>query len=119
MESIIKITEFQKTIEKETVLKLMDCKEDSPIYEEVQREFSDLLQEVERRLDPKAVIGFGKVAGELESEKLKAGEDIIYILSTVGGEVSRYSSESFEEGDFFERDAHRRYGRRMSVCHGS
>ena len=34
MESIIKITEFQKTIEKETVLKLMDCKEDSPIYEE-------------------------------------------------------------------------------------
>ncbi|MCH1984207.1 ASKHA domain-containing protein [Ruminococcus sp. OA3] len=102
MESIIKITEFQKNIEKETVLKLMDCKEDSPIYEEVQKEFAELKHEVERRLEPGALIGFGKVTGELACDKLKADEEVIYVLATVGKEVSRYSSEFFEEGDFLK-----------------
>lgn len=102
MTDIIKVTEFQKSIEKETVLKLMDCKEDSPVYEEVQKEFDELKKEVTDRLEPRAVIKFGKAPAELDGERFKQGEDIIYVLSTVGKEVSGLSSQFFDEGDFLK-----------------
>lgn len=102
MDQIIKITEFQKRINRDTVFQLLNCKEDSPTYDLMIEEFDDVLDEVKEKLEPQAVIGFGKVPAELECERLKIGEEVIYVLATVGKKVSHFSSEYFDDGDFLK-----------------
>src|SRR5699024_4255332 len=102
MEQRIKITKFRKNISRETVFQLLNCGEDSPTYQQMTEEFEELLEPVKEKLKPEAVIGFGKVPEELSCDKLKTGEDVIYVLATVGKAVSEFSSAYFDDGDFLK-----------------
>ncbi|HJD14116.1 MAG TPA: DUF4445 domain-containing protein [Candidatus Ruminococcus avistercoris] len=102
MEQRIKITKFRKNISRETVFQLLNCGEDNPTYQQMTEEFEELLEPVKEKLKPEAVIGFGKVPEELSCDKLKTGEDVIYVLATVGKAVSEFSSAYFDDGDFLK-----------------
>ena len=56
----MKVTDFAVQFSRENILHLIDCYEDSPIYEEVLEEYERMTQEAYERMEPAAVLEFGK-----------------------------------------------------------
>ncbi|MFI3172892.1 MAG: ASKHA domain-containing protein [Eubacteriales bacterium] len=95
--------EFEIKISRDTVLDLISCYEDSPVYEETIEEYEEVLPEVMAAFTPKSVYTFGEVAsGEEVEGLLQLGEKLIYSIVTVGAEVSRISERYFAEGDYLK-----------------
>ncbi len=103
MKNIIVYEEFELDIERETVLRLMDCYPESPVYEEACEEYEELKLEMEEKLKPCAVIAFGTVKeGYQVDGVLEIGVPIIYSIVTIGAEASGMSSQLFQEGDYLK-----------------
>ncbi len=85
MKDLIKITEFDIKINKDNVLRAVSCFPDSPVYENVSREYDRVLPEAERLLKPSAYARFSTGA--------------VYCLITVGSGISDYSKRLFDEGE--------------------
>lgn len=83
------IDKFNIQICQENVLSMIDCFEDSPIYDDVIEEFAIIRQKVSGILKPRAVL---KLDGK-PSQK-------IYAVITVGKEISDYVSSLFESGNY-------------------
>ncbi len=88
MKNIIVYEEFELDIERETVLRLMDCYPESPVYEEACEEYEELKLEMEEKLKPCAVIAFGTVKeGYQVDGVLEIGVPIIYSIVTIGATI--------------------------------
>lgn len=103
MENIFLDTDFAIKINRDTVLDLISCYKDSPVYEETIEEYEEVLPAVMTALMPKSLFGFGEVEPEEEIENiLNLGDKVIYSIVTVGAEVSRISERYFAEGDYLK-----------------
>lgn len=103
MKNIIVYDKFKLDIEREAVLRLMDCYPESPVYEEACEEYEELKPEMLERINPRGVICFGTVPeGHQVEGILEAGAPIIYSIVTIGSEASQMSSLLFEEGDYLK-----------------
>lgn len=96
----MKITNFNIEFNKENVLKLIDCYENSPIYDEVVEEYEDMLEEAYERVNPRAVFEMGILPAYAAGRGVTAGEKVIYLITTVGGDLSQWSTSFFEEGNY-------------------
>ena len=52
---------LQIQIDKEEVFKMIDCYEDSPVYEEVAEEYDEILEDMRALLKPIGIIGLGEI----------------------------------------------------------
>lgn len=95
-----KITSFDITLNRETVFHLIDCYQDSPIYDEVVEEYSKLENEVCRLMEPAAYIKFGTLANQIGSDAAAEGNPVIYVLITIGNEITKLGRMYFNQGDY-------------------
>lgn len=84
---------FQKDIkvkiEKSTVFHLIDCYEDSPIYDEVSEEYQEMVDQMYTLCEPVLLAEFGNYK---ETPALM-------VLYSIGGGISSYATECFRQGD--------------------
>lgn len=96
----MKITEFDIEVCRDNVFALIDCYEDSAIYEEVIDEYEEMLPKAYEKIDPVGLLEFGDVeCFDLE----EYGENItqaIYCITSVGRKLSEWSSQMFAEGNY-------------------
>lgn len=100
MENFYELEGLTWTIKKESVLKAMNCYEDSPIYEEVAEEYEEICKKVESMVEPVGILGFGTLPQAVETKKYKAGTPIIYMVTSIGNQMKEASTEAFAQGDY-------------------
>lgn len=91
---------LQAQIDKEEVLKTMDCYEDSPVYEEVVEEYEEIIGEMQALIEPIGIIGLGKITENIATEKYPAGTRTIFAVLSVGNAIKEQSTKYFREGDY-------------------
>lgn len=91
---------LQIQIDKEEVFKMIDCYEDSPVYEEVAEEYDEILEDMRAVLKPIGIIGLGEITENIATEKYPAGTRTIFAVLSVGNEIKEESTKYFHEGDY-------------------
>lgn len=82
-------------IDKDEVLKTMDCYEDSPVYEEVAEEYEEIVGEAQSLVEPIGIIGMGEITEKLASEKYPAGTPVIFAVLSIGNAIKEQSTRFF------------------------
>lgn len=95
-----KITEFNIKLNRETVFHLIDCYQDSPIYDEVIDEYNKLENEAYQLIKPAAFIKFGSLPDKLATNALNGGAPVIFVLLTIGNEIAERGTTYFDKGDY-------------------
>lgn len=102
MKEIIRFSDIRVSVSRSDVLKLMECGEDNPIYEEVVEEYEELKDALYSLGKPQALFCFDRISEEWAMEKLPAGTPVIFSLLTEGGGISARSTGFFKEGDYLK-----------------
>lgn len=96
----MKITDFNIRINKENVLKLIDCYADSPVYDEVSADLEEIIPIAYEMLTPVAVLKFGDFS-KYESIEHGTGEGkALFCIESVGEEISRLAADFFDRGNY-------------------
>lgn len=96
----MKITKFEIEICRESVLNLINCHHNSEIYETVIKEYEEVLEEVYKKLHPVALLSFGMLGDLCPDQYELWGGEALFGITSVGDEISTWSSELFETGDY-------------------
>ena len=96
----MKIENMKVSVDRDTVFRMIDCREDSPVYEEVVEAFEGLLPEVLELAEGRCVFGTGEIAEADAAGEWSAGTKVLYVISTVGRRLSSLESELFARGDY-------------------
>lgn len=97
-----KLEDFHPQIEKETVFRLIHCYPDSPVYEDMEDSFQEMQEEMLRLCHPVGVMAKGRIPAALDPRKEGKEREAIFVLVTVGQEISDYSTRAFQKGDCVE-----------------
>lgn len=89
-------------IDFETVMKLIRCTPDNPIYNEMTYEFSQIYEEAFSLLKPIGILGFGALTKRTATADFPAGTKIIYAITSIGDSLSHRSSKAFSDGDYIK-----------------
>lgn len=101
MRDLLVKKEFYIEIEAKTVLQLIQCYENSPIYNDVLKEYEELKQEVLERLDLKATLCFTTIEIEYASV-LPLGSPVLYAIATIGNKIGELSGQYFKEDEYLK-----------------
>lgn len=99
MEDLKIIKECQVSLDKARVMEWMDCRSDSPVYEEVAELYDQVEEEIKALCRPVVLLKFGQLEADLEPAGIRAGAPAVYGLCSIGEEISRRSTEAFAQGD--------------------
>ena len=58
----MEIKKLQVSIDKETAFQLMDCRNDNPLYEELENLYEEMKKELKTFIEPKILLGFSDAA---------------------------------------------------------
>lgn len=94
MEHIQKVTHFNIKLNRENVLRMMECREDSHNYQEVINEYEGLKDTFYRLIEPIGMFKIGRLLGFIEP--------VVYVLISLGDEISSYSTRLFQENSYLE-----------------
>lgn len=97
-----RLEEFHPRIDKDVVFRLINCYPDSPVYEEMEESFQDMEEKMYRLCCPVGVMAKGKIPASLDPKKEGKEREAIFVLVTVGQEISDYSTRAFQKGDYVE-----------------
>lgn len=89
-------------INRDEVLRQIDCYEDSDLYEEIIEEYEEILDEIKSLCEPVFLMEYGKIGPELASDELLEGTPVLMVLYSIGEKVSEYSTEAFRRGDYLK-----------------
>lgn len=101
MREILIKDKFHIELDPKAVLRLIQCYEDNPIYNEVLEEYEDLKPVVLDRIRPKAVICFTDIK-EAYTAVLPPKSPVLYSIATVGGEIGELSGQFFSEDEYLK-----------------
>lgn len=100
MENFYELHNLKFKIEKESVLKAMDCYEDSPVYEEVVDTYEEIYENMLSLVEPVGILGFGTLPESVATEKYEAGTPVVYMVMSIGNGIKEESTKAFQEGDY-------------------
>lgn len=100
MENFYELHNLKFKIEKESVLKAMDCYEDSPVYEEVVDTYEEIYEDMLSLVEPVGILGFGTLPESVATEKYEAGTPVVYMVMSIGNGIKEESTKAFQEGDY-------------------
>lgn len=100
MEQIFILDGLNAKIDKATVLNSIDCKSDSPVYEEIAEEFDSIYDEAMLLTEPIGIIGFGTVSENTATSKYPTGTRVLFAVLSVGDKIKQRSTKAFDEGDY-------------------
>lgn len=72
---------LQIQIDKEEVFKMIDCYEDSPVYEEVAEEYDEILEDMRAVLKPIGIIGLGEITENIATENTRPEPELFLLFS--------------------------------------
>lgn len=87
-------------INKDEVLRQIDCYKESELYDEISEEYDGILPEIESLCEPLFLMEKGVVDSEMATENLPEDTPVLMIIYSVGAGISKYSTEAFEKGDY-------------------
>ena len=87
-------------IDREQVLKMMDCYEDSPVYEEVLEEFEEHKEELRRLAEPCGILGMTRLPEDIPVRGTEPSARVIYSVVSVGNRLKDRSTAAFAQGDY-------------------
>src|SRR5699024_12726906 len=94
----MKVTEFDIKISVENVCKMLDADKSGDLYEEIVEELEEMLTEAYKKICPAAVFEFGSLANGIEEVSRIGGDEALYGIYYVGGEISQGAAQVFAEG---------------------
>lgn len=94
------IKDFDIRICKENVLNLIDCYEDSEIYEEVMGEYEEMLPVAYEKIKPAALLEFGSVEEFELGEYGGENKEALFCITSVGSGISQWATQLFGEGNY-------------------
>ncbi len=100
MDKFLEIEGFQVSIRKNSVLKSLDCFEDSPVYEVMADEFDELYEDMLKLVEPVGVLGLGYLPKEFATEDYKEGTPVIYAVTSIGSGIKARGTQAFAEDDY-------------------
>lgn len=100
MEKFYEIDGLAAKLNKQSVLKAMECYEDSPVYEEVMQEYDEIHEEMLALAEPVGILGVGTMPKEIATKAYKEGTPIIYAVISIGDGIKQCSTRGFQEGDY-------------------
>lgn len=100
MENFYELHNLKFKIQKESVLKAMDCYEDSPVYEEVVDTYEEIYEDMLSLVEPVGILGFCTLPESVATEKYKAGTPVVYMVMSIGNGIKEESTKAFQEGDY-------------------
>lgn len=101
MERIV-ITNFDLQLNKQEIFKLINCQEDSFIYDKTSKLYESLKIVAYDLIKPKAVITFDTEINCLKSEYLNKCTVVIYVIMTLGSQISDKVTELFKAGKYLD-----------------
>lgn len=99
METVSKITDIQMAAPRKEVFRMLNCGPDCASYEFVSELYEEILEETLAVMEPLILYRLGEIREAGMGYFLPEGTKVIYAVSSVGGEVSRRSTEAFQKGD--------------------
>ncbi len=100
MEQIFILDNLKVKIDKDTVLNSIDCRSDSPVYEDIAKEFDSIHSEAISLAEPTGIIGFGRITENASTVKYPTGTKVLFAVLSVGDEIKQRSTKAFDEGDY-------------------
>lgn len=97
---IIKEERFPVDLEKERVLRNLGCVQGTVAYAGFAEEYDAVIRELIECLDPAIYMKKGLFPAYSDCEEFEEGDTVLYVLCTVGEEISRKSTEAFAKGDY-------------------
>lgn len=102
MESYKISSKAQAIPDLQVVCAQMECTKENPKYEEIKALFYRFFREVCEKARPQAVYGCGSVPAVYATQQLPTGTEVLYLFTTVGDEISQWSSEQIAAGNYLE-----------------
>lgn len=99
-EAIVLLNDFKLTLNHDVIFRLLDCYPESPVYDEMNQIYEELLPEVLSLASPKGVLAFSRVRIDFATKVLPEGSDVLFLVVTVGRELSSLSNKYFQQGDY-------------------
>lgn len=92
-------TDFDIQLRREDVFAIMDCHEDSPVYDILVEEYEEWEERISKLVKPCAILVWDvcdRTYGRLD---LIEGKHMFYVFQSVGGSLSEESTRLFSQGD--------------------
>lgn len=89
-------------LDKARVFQAIDCREDSPVYQEVNRIYNKVLEIVEHTITPMIIFEFRENRESADFKELKNSKVLVYTFVTLGQEISTITEELFGQGNYLE-----------------
>lgn len=100
MEQIYILDGLKAQIQRDSVLRMIDCDKNSPVYEEMIEEFGEIYPEILPLAEPVGILGFGELSENTATSEYPAGTKVIYAVLSVGDKIKSLSTNAFSGGDY-------------------
>lgn len=94
------LNQLQFEIDRKKVFAQLHCTPDSPSYEAMDETYQEILPEICRLCSPKGLLCRGTVPASCRVDGGDQDMDAVFLLLTIGQEISDYSTRAFAEGDY-------------------
>lgn len=89
-------------VEKQIILKLLDCKPGSNAFKIVDSVYEAVLNKAYALAQPRGIIKTGKIPEDINLRKKENFRNGIFCLATLGNRISKKSSSLFSSGEYIE-----------------
>ncbi len=86
-------------IDRDEVLKQLDCLSDNPLYPEYIAEYDRLFPDIMDCVEAKAAIGFGPFPDLKGEDTPEPGTEALFVIATAGVKITRYIDDFFAKGE--------------------
>lgn len=102
MNKVIRFSDIPAGISCRDVMDMMQCYEESPVYDEMAEEYEAIKEMLLSLGRPEALFCFGEMPESLATREVPEGTPVIFSLITEGAEISRYSTEMFRQDEYIK-----------------
>lgn len=96
------INDFKFLLDRESVLKSIDCYSDSDVYEEMCEIYENLKGELEKLAEPKGVFKFDKISEKYKIDEAYDCTHVVLCMLTLGRKVPEKTEEYFRADRYME-----------------
>ena len=100
MEDYRILKDLKVKTDRDQVLKLMDCYEESPVYEEVLEEYEEHIDELRVLAEPCGILGITTLPADIPAQGADPCAGVIYAVISIGNRLKDFSTDAFARGDY-------------------
>ena len=102
MENVLQFSLPDARLNRKNVLQIADCPKDSLAYDDVLEEYAELESVFYETVNPQTRMLFDTIPTEIAAESLPVGTKVVYLMHTLGKEISELSTQAFRNSDYLK-----------------